>query len=578
MRIQWKLSLALLLAIGTAACGKEQRPALVVVISIDQFRADYLERFKDLFLPARNFSGPGGFRYFMEQGKYYRSAHHEHFPLYTAPGHAALLTGAFPYKSGIVSNDWFDRVLKRRRYCVEDCSAKLIDIPDQSCDPKSPNFRPAASAKSLRVSTLGDQLKLATGGHAKVWGIALKDRAGILMAGHAADGVIWFHEPAGTWTSSTAYFRDGSLPGWLKEWNQKKIPDTYFGRKWDLSVPPEALERLIKSQFIYANSKERLGTRFPHTITAGLTEPDRNFYTAFTISPFGNEYVFQTADEIISREQLGKDDYPDLLTISLSSNDHAGHQYGPDSPEVLDITVRTDRLISDFLRKLDSSIGLSRVVVVVSADHGVSSNSRLLREHGFPAGNYDEAEICRASHAALSRALGPGEWIYGEAPGNSRYSPLFSGCVDEFIYLNHELLARRGVSAEKAQTIVQGAIENLPGVYAAYSRSQIISGRMPATDISRRIQQSYHPLIGADVLYVTEDFWTTADYTLGATHGAAYIHDTAVPVLAAGGGLAAGEYTERVSVLGLAPSLSLLLGVLPPSGADASPLPGFPDP
>lgn len=567
MHIRRIVLLPLLLS-AVLACRPERPPALVVVISIDQFR--------DLFLPARNISGPGGFRYFMEQGKYYRSAHHEHFPLYTAPGHAALLTGALPYKSGIVSNDWFDRTLKRRRYCVEDCSHKLPGIK-HSCDPASADFRPAASAKSLRVSTIGDQLKLATGGHAKVWGLALKDRAGILMAGHAADGVIWFHEPAGEWTSSTAYFKDGQLPAWVKEWNQKKIPDTYFGRKWDLSVPPEALDRLIKSQFIYANSKERLGTRFPHVITAGLTEPDRNFYTAFTISPFGNEYVFQTAGEIIDRERLGQDEYPDLLTISLSSNDHAGHQYGPDSPEVLDITVRTDRLISEFLRKLDQSIGLSRVVVVISADHGASSNSRLLGEHGFPAGNYDETEICRAAHAALRQALGPGEWIYGEAPGSARYSLMRSGCVDEFIYLNHELLGLRGIPNQRAESIVRTAIEKTPGVYAAYGRSQILTGQMPATDISRRIQQSYHPIVGADVLYVTEDFWTTADYTLGATHGAPYTHDTAVPILAAGHRLSAGEHNQRVSVLQLAPSLALLLGILPPSGAEAGPLPGFAD-
>ncbi|MBL8021946.1 MAG: alkaline phosphatase family protein [Leptospirales bacterium] len=564
----WPRFAAVLVAlIFLAGCKSHATPRLLVVISIDQFRADYLRRFEDLFLPARSLSGSGGFRYLMEQGAYFEDAHQDHLPLYTAPGHSVILTGASPYKSGIVGNDWYDRKLGRRRYAVEDCTKKLVGTPWQTCDSKDSRFNPGISPAALRVSTLGDQMKLHYGRRAKVWGLALKDRAAVLMAGHTADGVIWFDDNTGFWISSTAYFPEDRLPDWLSKWNAKRTVDSYFGKKWELSVPPASLDRLWKTVFDHANSKLSLGTRFPHHITAGLVEPDKNFYTAFTISPFGNEYVFQTAREIIEQESLGKDGVPDLLTMSLSSNDHAGHQYGPDSPEVLDVTVRTDRLLAEFFRFLDSRVGLSNVIIVVTADHGVSSNSKLLREMGMPAGIYSTESICNSAREALQRQLGPGEWIYGKA-GAGESKNLANGCVEETIYLNRELLSRRNIPAERAEQIVREAIEETPGIYTVFTRSQILKGQVPRTNIGERILRSYHPSVSADVIYLGESFWTPSEYTLGATHGSAYNYDTTVPLLIAGQGVEARIHTERVSIMDLAPTLASRLHTLQPSGAD----------
>ncbi len=561
-----------LICLAAASC-RQNEPRLIVVISIDQFRAEYLERFKDLYLDASNFGAPGGFRYLMEKGAYFRNAHHDHFPLYTAPGHSVLLTGAPPYKTGIIGNDWYDRRLGRRKYCVEDCAFKLVGVAAQSCNPDGPFFKPGISAKSLHASTLGDQMKLATGARAKVWGLALKDRASVLMAGHAPDGAIWFDEDAGAWISSTAYFPDGRLPAWLSSYNAQKIPDKYLNAKWELSVPPEALWRLWKSPFDHANSRAKLGTRFPHYLTASQTEPDRNFYTAFTISPFGNEYVFQTAQTLIENEHLGEDRITDLLTISLSSNDHAGHQYGPDSPEVLDVAVRTDRLLSEFLKFLDRKIGLDRVIVVLSGDHGVLSNSRLLSEFGFPAGHYDEKAICESALRALHDAFGPGDWIYGGMPSGPVRSAHHSGCVEDSIFLNRELLAKRSIPLERAQEVAAKAAAGSPGIYAAFTGTQILSNRLPQNDISTRLMRSYYPSLSPDVIYLPEAFWSSADYMLGATHGTPYSYDTHVPILIAGTGIPPREYSERVSTLDIAPTLANLLRILAPSGSEGRVLP-----
>src|SRR3954451_16152467 len=190
------VALAIVCLFATLSAGAAPvRPRLVVLLSIDQFRADYLARFSDLYLPAEGKGGVGGFRYLMERGAYHTDAHHDHYPLFTGPGHSIHLTGAPPYKTGIVGNEWFDRELDKVRYCVEDTRSPLVGAKD-------PDGKRGISPATLRTSTVGDELKMATGGQAKVWGLALKDRAAVLMAGHLPDGVLWFDPETGSWISS----------------------------------------------------------------------------------------------------------------------------------------------------------------------------------------------------------------------------------------------------------------------------------------------------------------------------------------------------------------------------------------
>src|SRR5438552_2253080 len=210
------------------------RPRLVVLISIDQGRADYLTRFEDLFLPARNGKGVGGFRYLMERGAYFPDAHHEHLPLATGPGHAALLTGAPPYRHGIVGNDWYDRATKKPVYCVEDESSAIVGT-EATLHGVSP--------RNLQVTTVGDELKLATGGRAKVYGMGLKDRAAVLMAGRMADGGYWYDDNSGNWVTSRWYRKEGTLPGWTQQLNAQKYPQAASTTTWSARVPESALER-----------------------------------------------------------------------------------------------------------------------------------------------------------------------------------------------------------------------------------------------------------------------------------------------------------------------------------------------
>lgn len=542
------------LLLAVSAFAAPVKPRLVVLISIDQFRADYLARFSDLFLPVEGPQGVGGFRWLMERGAYHTDAHHDHYPLFTGPGHSIHFTGAPPYKTGIVGNEWFDREMNAVRYCVQDPKSPLVGAAD-------PDGKRGISPITLRTSTVGDELKMATGGQAKVWGLALKDRAGVLMAGHLADGVLWFDEETSAWISSRFYFKSGQLPDWVTSWNAAKKIDPFFGKTWNLSVPPAALKRLWTPRNEFANPRPGLGKAFPHPITGGLDKPGKAFYAAFESTPYANEYVLETAEELIRREKLGQDAIPDILAINLSTNDYIGHSFGPDSPEALDVTVQSDRQISRFFRFLGKAVpgGLQNVTIVLTADHGVSPMVEEMAKAGLPtAGGYQEKALTDAVKAALDKAFGPGDWLKALSEFN--------------LYLDVDSLRQKGIEPAKAEEVAAEALRRQPGIYAAYTRDQIVEGRVPDTDIGHRVMLGFHPKVSGDVVIVLDPYTVTnysgGSVVKGTTHGTTYAYDTSVPLILAGARIKPGRYTQRVSTLDIAPTLSELLGVLQPSGCE----------
>ncbi len=524
-----------------------ERPRLVVVLAVDQLRPDHLTRFRDLFLPARSGGNVGGFRWLMEEGAWHIDAHHDHLATETGPGHAALLTGAYPYKHGIIANSWYDRGMGKTRNCVEDPASPQVGVQREVR---------GASPSTLLVSTLGDELKMAEGARARVWSIAYKDRAAILMGGHLADGALWFDSESGAWVTSRFYAREGVLPEWVKAWNDLRKPHALFGKKWELSVPAEALGRLWEPGRGPVRDEDGLGKAFPHPLDGGGKEPGPDFFSAFITSPYANAYILETAEAIVRKEELGLDDVPDLLAVGLSTNDYAGHTFGPHSPEVLDVTVQADRQVAKFLAFLQSQVpgGLSRVTVVLTADHGVAPIVPGATAAGMPGGLIDEKALQTAVEAALDRELGEGDWIKAMAAGQ--------------IYLDLEKLAARGVARERAERIASEAAAAQPGIYVAWTRSDIEAGRLPRNDIGRRVAVSFHPLRSGDVVMVEAPLWTSSWASTGASHGTPYNYDTAVPILFGGAGITPGRYTMRVSTVDIAPTLAAILAIPAPSGSE----------
>ena len=543
-----------------------RHPRLTIVISIDQFRADYLRRFVQLFLPARQANGrPGGFRYLMSEGADYVDAHQDDVPTFTCVGHALILSGSYPYKSGIIGNHWFDPAEHAVVACTEDPDVKVVGAaPGSTAKPMGP--------RRLRVTTVGDELKLATNGAARVVSLSLKERAAIMLGGHTADVTLWFDETGARWISSTAYATDGRLPDWVERINQEEIPARSLGTVWTPMVPAAVLERAIPGRTSDA-PPDPFGSTFPHHLDS---ERSIDNFRRFGLMPAANAFVFETAERAITAERLGqRPDTPDLLALNLATNDYVGHTFGPYSAEVADLTVRTDRMLADFLDFVDRTVpgGLRAVVVVLTADHGVAPVPEDLQARGIPAGRIPLADIAGHVNDALGRAFGGGPWI-----GNGPDGKPSGAFVDPNLYLaaaaiDQALQTGKASSRAEIEAAAARALEQEPGVYAAYTRTQLSTGAVPATDIGRLVTRGFHPKVSGDVLVVAEPgFW--ADEPVATTHGTPYQYDTLVPLLLAGPGIARGVRTERVSVADVAPTLSLLLGIAPPSGSDGAVLGG----
>ena len=543
-----------------------KRPRLTVVISIDQFRNDYLRRLTEYYLPAKQKNGqPGGFRYLMTQGSYFTDARYEHYPLYTGPGHASILTGSHPYKNGIISNDWWDKATLSPVYCVDDSTMKVVGKTEGS------QAKPM-SAKNLRSTTVGDELKLATNHQAKVVTLALKDRASILLGGHTQDVSIWFDEYTGRWISSTAFCKNGKLPEWVEAANADDLPGKALGTVWEPTAPAEALAKSLPPKLAPAREPYGMGGTFPHKIG---TERTRSNLRAFALTPKGNDYVFSTAKRAVVAENLGQDSIPDLLAINLSTNDYAGHAFGPYSPELTDLTIQTDKQLADFFGFLDKTVpgGLKETIIVITGDHGVVPILENLQEENIGADRILDSRIDTAVETALDSTFGARAWV-----GKGTNDKVVGGYVEPYIYLSDAAIAMAKASGKvttnaEIEAVAAKAVAAIPGIYACYTRTQILNGQLPQTPLVQHILKGFHPKLSGDLVVVTDLQVLTEPSSTGpyaASHGTPYAYDTHVPILISGMGIRSGVWAERVAPSDIAPTLAALLGIELPSGCDGT--------
>jgi Type I phosphodiesterase / nucleotide pyrophosphatase len=332
------------------------KPKLVVAIVVDQFRYDYLTRFRSGY--------NGGLDQLLTKGAVYTNARYIHFPTVTAVGHSTFLSGALPAVSGIIANEWYDRESKKNVTSVSDPKETLLGATGE-----------ASSPRRLLVSTVGDELRSANA-NSKVIGISLKDRAAILPAGHMANGAYWFDNKTGAFVSSTFYFPE--LPGWVKDFNGTHPADKFAGSEW------------MGKKFLPAGEK--------------LNE-------SLAASPWGNELIEAFAERAVESEQLGKRGITDLLAVSFSSNDYVGHAVGPDDPQVQDMAIRTDILFRKLFAYLDKQVGMKDVLVVFTADHGVAPTPEMSKQRKLEAGRIPAGAVEKPVEAALEAKFGPGKWI-----------------------------------------------------------------------------------------------------------------------------------------------------------------------
>jgi arylsulfatase A-like enzyme len=507
------LVIGMLLCVGvsSAAFGSayNARPKLVVVIVIDQFRGDYLERYRDQW-------GEGGFRLLLDHGADFTDCNYEYANTRTAPGHATLLTGAYTNGHGIMANEWWDPQKKAMVAAADDDGTKLVGVPGST---------PGASPHYLLADTLGDELKLATQGKARVFGIALKDRASVIPAGFAADGAYWIDRVTGAWITST-YYRS-ALPKWAQDFNESKRAEKYLNQEWKDS------------------NGNVLRTTKPVEGKAG------NYYELVGSTPFANDYELEFARELITYEKLGNGPATDLLILSLSANDILGHNAGPDAPEMQAMALAMDRQLAGFFDFLGHQIGLANVWIALSADHGIAPLPKVAVGMHLPAATLPGDKMRVQLNGVLSTRLShPAEYLKG---------------VDYPVaWLNSDAFASLKMKEEDAERDVGEAMTQA-GLRAYYTRSQLARGDAPNTEIGLKYLHSYSPIGGWYVLGVPAPY--TIGFPGGTDHATPYTYDTHVPLAFYGIPFQPGTYRTHAEPVDLAVTLASLLGINAPTHA-----------
>jgi len=513
------------------------RPRLVVLVVIDQFREEYLRRFEPFF--------DGGFRRLLTHGAVFTNCQYEHAPTVTAPGHATIATGAMPALHGIISNEWYDRAAGQIVTSVSDPSRHVVGTPSGR----------ASSPHRLLGTTLGDELRWSTNLRSKVIALSYKDRSAILLGGKLANLALWFDESSGSFITSDYYAT--ALPEWVARFNATRPADRYFGARWEKTFSEAAYALAAADDRPEETPLPGGGRTFPHQITGGLAQPGPAFYTAFTFTPFATEVLIELAKQAIDGERLGRDEFPDLLAISLSTNDLVGHYFGPDSHEVADLTLRTDRALASLMTYLDARFG-SEYVLALTADHGVAPIPESAARMKLGGRRIPPTTIGQAIEEALRARFGEGPWIEPAA------LPLLSS---GFVYLNREAILRNRLDAADLERLAAEAALTIPGIARAYTRTQLRSGYPHGDAIGRRVMAGFHPTRSPDVLLVPEPLALISGGRTGTTHGSPYSYDAHVPLILFGWRIAPGIYPNACTPADLAPTLAALLGIEFPAGA-----------
>lgn len=525
-------------------------PRLAVVISIDQFRPDYLERYRALF-------GPGGFKRLMDEGFTFAECRYAHASTKTGPGHATILSGVSPDLHGIIANEWYDVAQKRVVVGVEDTDAPLVGLAPARRSPGGVlESRAGRSPRQFLATTVGDQLKLRHRDQARVISVGGKDRAAILMGGKLADGAYWVEN--GQFVTSR-YYRE-QLPSWVQAFNASGKVDQRFGQTWDRLLAVDLYDRIQGPDDAAGEVSNRNGltATFPKKIDGGRPQLSPAFYEAFDTTPWANSLLTEFALAAIDAEQLGRDATPDLLCIGYSQPDLAGHAWGPDSHESMDSILRLDQDLAVLLKGVDEKVGLANCVLVVTADHGASPLPERVTTIGkgkIPAGRFDRKNVDDVVNGALTRAFGAVEaqprWVVRDGNG---------------FHLLPEALTARGVDRTRAVEVVVEALHSFPGIAQVYTRADLAAEPGDGSTLLALARRAYHPARSPDVTFNLAPYYVDFG-AQGTTHGLPYDYDRHVPQLWFGAGIRAGQSIEAVGVEDVAPTLAGLLHVSRPPTA-----------
>lgn len=511
---------------------QNSKPKLVVGLVIDQMRWDYLYRYSELY-------GQGGFKRLLGQGFSCENTLIPYTPTVTGAGHTCIYTGSVPAIHGIVANDWVDRETGVLMYCARDTTVRPVG--------SNSLWEGQMSPRNMLTNTIGDELRLATNFRSKVIGISLKDRGGILPAGHSANAAYWFDNKTGQWITSTYYTNE--LPSWVQRYNDRKIPDSLMRKDWTLLYDESKYTQSTADDKAYEKILESdSGRTFPHKYQSVIGSTD---YNVFRASPFGNTYTLDFAKAIIRNEKMGQGPATDMLCISISSTDYIGHRFGPNSLEAEDTYLRLDKDIASFLTYLDNTLGKNNYLLFLSADHGSPQIAGYLKEKKyFTAGTLNSNTVLKNINALCKEKFGV------DAVAKKIY--------DYQLYLNNFKVDSAALNRKELKKFIVDYLKGIPEVWNAYDVDDFAQVTLPPV-IREKISNSFYFRRSGDIQYFYKAQYT--DYTAdGLEHGAWYPYDSHIPLVWFGWNIKPGKTNREVYMTDIAPTIAAMLQVQMPSG------------
>ncbi|CAM1347528.1 alkaline phosphatase PafA [Tenacibaculum insulae] len=511
-----------------------KKPKLVVGIVIDQMRYDYLTRFANKY-------GNDGFKRLLNNGFSLENAHYNYIPTYTAVGHASIYTGTTPVNHAIISNNWYDKFLKKSIYCVDDSNYNTVGNNGKG-GKKSPN--------RMLTTTVTDQLRLAQNMNGKTIGIAIKDRSAILPAGHAANAAYWFDGGSkGDWITSSYYMNE--LPGWVKKFNDSKIVDNYLKHPWktlyNINTYTESIADDNNFEEPFMGEEKPI---FPHNIPKLRSK--NNNYSIIKAIPAGNSLTTDFAKATIIGENLGKSAYTDFLAVSYSSTDYVGHQFGVASKEIEDTYLRLDKDLANLFQFLDKQVGEGNYTLFLTADHAAVQVPAYLQSVKIPA-NYFSYKKFK-------------EFVNNITLKYFKSDALVENISNFQIFLNKEKIEALNLNTNTVAQKIADEVINYKNIYKSVT-ARTLQTTTFTTGILNSLQNGYNQKFSGDVLLIPDPSTLSTYYKDGGTsHGSGYSYDTHIPIIFYGNGIKKGTSKKKYEIVDIAPTISNLLQIEFPNG------------
>lgn len=510
------------------------RPKLAVGIVIDQMRQDYIYRYWNKY-------GEGGFKKLMNEGFSCENAHYNYVPTTTGPGHASIYTGATPAIHGIIGNDWPLRNSRKAMYCAGDDSVKAVGGNE---------LAGRMSPKNLLANTISDELRLFFYDRSKVIGISIKDRGSIMPAGHHPTGAYWFDSQSGNFMTSTYYMN--TLPAWVTDFNKRELCKQFNKEGWNTLLP---IQQYTESEADF-NIYEGKITGEKSPVFPRVFNQEKREYSHLLNTPAGNTLVSEFAKAAISAEGLGQDEITDMIAISYSSTDYAGHLFGLQSVELQDMYMRLDKELESLISFLDKQVGKNEYVIFLTADHAVAHNPQYLKDRNYPGDYFEFRKLADSLKKVLENDYGP---YTLDTYGNLQ------------IYLNEERISTKKLDRKSIVTDAKMFIKNWVGVIDVVDKEEL-SYINSANPVYKMIQLGYYPPRSGDLFIVVRPGWFDSSFRTGTTHGSPYQYDTHVPMIWYGWNIPAGKSFVPYDITDIAPTLSFLLKIPQPSASIGKPV------